>query len=139
MIRLSLILLAFAIAFPASAQETVLGAKQARAFIAGKIFGYRCFDGTTGIGRIDHDGSVAGTIRPGEDKPSRYIRLPVNTVYESGDQICATLRGARFSPCFTITKTSHNSFRGAIAGLGFMYCDFVRGGRPIVAGRKTKK
>jgi hypothetical protein len=31
-----------------------------------------------------------------------------------------------FQPCFNLQKTSHVSFRGAVSGLGFAYCDFSR-------------
>lgn len=137
MIRISILAIAATVfaAAPASAEE-LLGAKAARAFVAGKLFSYQCFDGTTGVGRIHGNGAVAGTIRVYGKDPTRHIRLPVNTVHEHGDRICATIKGLPFSPCFTITKTSATSFRGAVSGMGFMYCDFVRGGRPIVAKKR---
>jgi hypothetical protein len=121
--------------FASSASAEGLTAKQARAFVAGKLFSYECFDGTTGVGRINNDGSAAGTIRITGKDPTRYVRLPVNTLYEQGEQICATVKGLPFSPCFVITKTSETSFRGAVSGMGFMYCDFSRGGRPTVTKR----
>jgi len=134
MIRSGLLVLSvFLFAGAASAES--LNAKQARAFIAGKMFAYNCFDGTTGVGRINNDGSAAGTIRITGKDPTRYVRLPVNTLYENGEQICATLKGLPFTPCFNLTKTSEHSFRGAVSGMGFMYCDFVRGGRPAVTKR----
>ena len=40
--------------------------------------------------------------------------------------ICASVHGIPMQPCFNVTKTSEHSFRGAISGLGFAYCDFVR-------------
>jgi len=119
-----------------TAQAENLSAKQARVFVAGKLFSYSCFDGTTGVGRINNDGSAAGTIRITGKDPTRYIRLPMNTLYESGEQICATLKGLPFTPCFNLTKTSEYSFRGAVSGMGFMYCDFSRGGRP--APKRTR-
>ena len=135
MIRTGLLAIA-AILFSSSAfAESQLSAKQARAFVAGKLFSYQCFDGTTGVGRINNDGSANGTIRISGKDPTRYVRLPVNTLYESGEQICATLKGLPFTPCFVLTKTSEFSFRGAISGMGFMYCDFVRGGRPVATKR----
>lgn len=121
-------------AAPAAAQEA-MQASTARSFVAGKLFSYACFDGSAGVGRINNDGSVVGTIRVAGKDPARHIRLPVNTLYESGDQICATVKGLPFSPCFVLTKTGKSSFRGTVSGMGFMYCDFVRGGRPIVAKR----
>lgn len=120
-------------AAPASAES--LNAKQARAFVAGKLFSYQCFDGTNGVGRINNDGSAAGTIRIAGKDPTRHVRLPINTLYESGDKICATLKGLPFTPCFVLTKTSEYSFRGAVSGMGFMYCDFMRGGRPVMTKR----
>lgn len=138
MIRVGLLAIAAIIsgALPAAAEK--LNAKTARAFVADKLFAYQCFDGTTGVGRISNDGSVSGTIRVYGRDPTRFIRLPVNTVQENGEQICATVKGLPFSPCFVITKTSDTSFRGAVSGMGFMYCDFVRGGRPTVAKRPKR-
>ncbi len=135
MIRFSFLAMA-TLLLATSASAESMNAKQARAFVAGKLFSYQCFDGTTGVGRINNDGSAAGTIRILGKDPTRYVRLPVNTLYESGDQICATLKGLPFTPCFNLTKTSEFSFRGAVSGLGFMYCDFVRGGRP--APKRTR-
>jgi hypothetical protein len=134
MIRTGLFAIA-AVLFASSASAESLNAKQARAFVAGKIFSYQCFDGTTGAGRIQNDGSAAGTIRIAGKDPTRHVRLPINTLYENGDRICATLKGLPFTPCFILTKTSEYSFRGAVSGMGFMYCDFVRGGRPLVTKR----
>lgn len=134
MIRSGILAIA-AILFASSASAESMNAKTARAFVAGKLFSYQCFDGTTGVGRINHDGSVAGTIRVLGKDPTRYVRLPINTLYENGEQICATVKGLPFSPCFVLTKTSESSFRGAVSGMGFMYCDFVRGGRPLLTKR----
>lgn len=134
MIRFGFLALA-TVCFASSASAESLSAKQARSFIAGRLFSYQCFDGTTGVGRINNDGSAAGTIRVAGKDPTRYVRLPINTLYENGEQICATLKGLPFTPCFNLTKTSDRSFRGAVSGMGFMYCDFVRGGRPATTNR----
>lgn len=130
-------LLTLLTATPAAAQQTLTG-EEARAFVAGKLFAYSCFDGTRGAGRIFADGSVAGNIRFVGSDVLRYLRLPQNTLYVRGDQICATLRGLPFEPCFTVTRTSSHSFRGAFAnfGLSFMYCDFTREGRMFLARRR---
>src|SRR5688500_9908666 len=109
---------------PANAEE--LRAAEARHFVAGKHFSYTCFDGTTGNGRINADGSVAGYIQVGGNGPRRYIVLPANTLHVKGDQYCASLRGIPFSPCFNVNRTSQVSFRGAVSGLGFAFCDFQR-------------
>jgi len=136
MIRSGFLVLA-SLVFASSASAETLTGKQARAFVAGKLFSYNCFDGTTGVGRINNDGSATGTIRVLGKDPTRYVRLPVNTLYESGEQICASLKGLPFTPCFVLTKTSAHSFRGAVAGMGFMYCDFIRGGRPAATKRSS--
>jgi hypothetical protein len=43
-----------------------------------------------------------------------------------GESVCASLRGMPIEPCFNLTKIDNNSFRGAISGLGFAYCEFTR-------------
>ncbi|MBX9841034.1 MAG: hypothetical protein K2Z80_04405 [Xanthobacteraceae bacterium] len=122
--RLALVLAALACAVPAQAEQ--LGAEQARTFVAGKHFAYTCFDGTNGSGRIYADGSVAGYIQPGGSGPRRFVVLPANTLQIKGDRYCAALRGLPFEPCFNVNRTSQVSFRGAVSGLGFAYCDFYR-------------
>jgi hypothetical protein len=101
-------------------------ADQARHFIAGKQFSYNCFDGTSGNGRIYADGSVAGYIQVGGSGPRRYVVLPAGTLRVKGERYCASLRGLPFEPCFNVDRTSQVSFRGAVSGLGFAYCDFTR-------------
>ncbi len=127
-IRLALVFAGFAYASaavtPVQAEE--LRADAARHFIAGKHFSYSCFDGTTGNGRIYPDGSVAGYIQPGGSGPRRFVVLPANTLQVKGDRFCAAVRGLPFEPCFNVSRTSQVSFRGAVSGLGFAYCDFRR-------------
>lgn len=122
---LALVFAALFFAIPTKAEE--LRASEARQFIAGKHFAYRCFDGTSGNGRIYADGSVAGYIQVGGSGPRRYVVLPTGTLRVRGDQYCASLRGIPFEPCFRLNRTSQISFRGAISGLGFAYCDFQKG------------
>jgi hypothetical protein len=126
-LRWILCALALVAATPAAGQDA-LDATAARAFVAGKLFSFRCFDGTYGAGRIYNDGSVIGRIRFSGNGLIRFVRLPEGTLYQRGDQICASLRGMPYSPCFDLKRTSDRSFRGALAGwgLGFMYCDFNR-------------
>ena len=121
-------------ASPAAAQEA-LNASAAQRFVAGKHFSYSCFDGTQGAGRIFSDGSAAGTIRPGGQGEIRNMRLPAGTLYVQDERICANLRGLPFQPCFNLTKLSDSSFRGAVSGMGFMYCEFERGTATQVARR----
>jgi len=109
---------------PANAQE--LKPDEARRFVAGKLFSYTCFEGTTGAGRIHADGSVAGTIQIGGQGPVRHVTLPSNTIRLNPESICASVRGVPFEPCFNLVKTDAKSFRGSLSGFGFAYCDFVR-------------
>jgi hypothetical protein len=110
---------------PALAQEP-LSAEQARKFIAGKLFAYTCFDGTAGVGRIHADGSVIGSIQFQGKGPVRYAALPANTLRVKEDAVCAAVKGMPFEPCFRLYKLDQRSFRGAISGLSFAYCDFTR-------------
>jgi len=114
-------------ALPAVAGE--MSGDEARRFVAGTMFSYSCFEGTRGQGRVNSDGSVAGTIQFQGSGPVRYAHLPANTLQVRGESVCASLRGMMFQPCFNLQRTSDNSFRGSISGLGFAYCEFTRYGR----------
>jgi hypothetical protein len=107
-----------------------MNADVARRFVAGKLFSFTCFEGSSGTGRIFNDGSVAGVMRMGNSGNARFMHLPAGSLYPKDDRICSHVKGAFFNPCFELTKTSDKSFRGAISGFGFAYCDFTRrGGR----------
>lgn len=128
--RCAILLAGLSIAVPAAADE--LKPEQARRFVVGKTFSFTCFDGTRGAGRVQADGSVAGTIQPPHGAP-RPAALPAGTLHVRGEQICASVKGMSFQPCFSVQQTSLHSFRGSIAGFGFAYCDFTRGGgRPAI-------
>jgi hypothetical protein len=101
-----------------------LAPEQARAFIAGKLFAYNCFDGTSGMGRIFADGSVIGTIRPPGSRDVRFANLPPGTITITRTSVCAHLPGLPITPCFRVQKMDYSSFRGSVWGLGFAYCDF---------------
>jgi hypothetical protein len=119
-------------ALPAVAGE--MSADEARRFVIGKMFNYTCFEGTRGQGRINSDGSVAGSIQLQGSGPVRYAQLPANTLQVRGESVCASLRGLPLQPCFNLERTSDNTFRGSISGLGFASCEFTQhGGRTIVA------
>lgn len=116
------------IATPVVAEE--LKPDEAKRFVAGKLFAYTCFDGTTGAGRIYSDGSVAGTVQIRGDGPVRHVTLPSGTIKVSSELICASVRGVPFQPCFNVVKTDPASFRGSLSGFGFAYCNFTRRGNP---------
>jgi len=119
------ILTAGLLAAGAAAAEP-MNAEAARRFVVGKYFAYTCFDGTRGGGRINGDGSVAGTIQFRGAGPVRYAALPAGTLRVKGEMVCASLRGIPFEPCFNLNRTDAQSFRGSVSGLGFAYCDFTR-------------
>lgn len=106
-----------------------LNADAARRFVAGKLFSFTCFEGTTGTGRIFHDGSAAGVLRMRGTGSTRFMHLPPGTLFPKGENICSNVKGAFFNPCFDLVKTSDKSFRGAVSGFGFAYCEFERRGR----------
>lgn len=124
-VRTAAVLTAMTFVAPAVAEP--LNAEQARHFVAGKLFSFTCFEGTTGSGRIFADGSVAGVVRMGGGN-TRFMHLPPGTLYAKNEGICSNMKGALFNPCFDLNRTSDKSFRGAISGLSFAYCDFQRGG-----------
>src|SRR5712691_9279284 len=97
-------------ALPAIAGE--MSADEARRFVIGKMFNYTCFEGTRGQGRVNADGSVAGSIQVQGSGPVRYAQLPANTLQLKGESVCATMRGLLFQPCFNLERTSDVSFRG---------------------------
>ena len=111
-----------AVVAPALAGE--MNATEARKFVSGKVFAFNCFDGTRGAGRVFDDGSAAGSVQFGGSGPTRYMRLPGNTLQTRGESVCASIKGLPFSPCFNLDKQSDRSFRGAVSGMGFAYCDF---------------
>jgi hypothetical protein len=111
-------------AAPAMAEN--INADEARRFIAGRHFSYQCFEGTSGRGRINADGSVAGYISIRGTATPRFVVLPAGTLRVKGDQYCASMRGLPFEPCFHLDRTSQHGFRGAVSGFGFAYCDFTR-------------
>ena len=125
--RLLLALFGLCCAFPAAGNE--LSPEQAREFVVGKTFLYRCFEGTQGSGRVADDGAVMGTIQVQGSGPVRVARLPAGTLQVRGPKICASVKGLPFDPCFDVQQTSARSFRGSISGFGFAYCDFTQYGR----------
>lgn len=133
------VLAAAALGLPFAAAASEMRPDEARRFVAGKLFAYSCFDGTTGIGRIFNDGSAAGTMQNAGKGPVRYLVLPPNTLQVKGQSICASLKGMFFEPCFNLTRTSDKSFRGSVAGLSFAYCDFVRRGGRSEFARATSR
>ena len=102
---------------------------EAKRFIAGKLYSFRCFEGTAGTGRIQQDGSVIGIVRFGGAGNLRYVNLPAGTLRVKGQNWCASLKGSSFEPCFNLEKVDEYSFRGSLTGLGFASCSFTRRSR----------
>ncbi|WP_127092064.1 hypothetical protein [Aquabacter cavernae] len=139
----SILLAAAGIAFfgtgAASAQN--LTPEQARAFVVGRTFAFSCFEGSTGAGRIFPDGSVAGTITMQSQGTARFVRLPPNTVRVRTENVCGFVEGMTFEPCFEVVKTGPTTFRGQLAGVETMWCDFTRLGtesQQVASRRKTR-
>jgi hypothetical protein len=114
-----------------------MNAETARRFVAGKLFAFNCFEGSSGTGRIFNDGSVAGVMRVRADGPTRFMHLPAGSLYPKEGRICSNVKGAFFNPCFELNKTSDKSFRGSISGFGFAYCDFTRRGHEVMHASVT--
>ncbi len=74
-----------------------------------------------------------GAVQFGGAGAMRNMRLPVNTIQVRGQQICASIKGMPFDPCFNLNKNDNVSFRGSVSGLGFAYCDFRRQGNGRVS------
>jgi hypothetical protein len=127
--RFAIVIATLVAASPAYSQA--MNADTARRFVVGKMFAFTCFDGSRGAGRIYGDGSVIGTLQGSGSGPARSMWMPAGTLRVKGDSVCAAVKGMMFEPCFTLTRTSDHSFRGAISGMGFAYCDFTR--RNVVA------
>src|SRR5262245_27457679 len=139
MIREIAVVAGLASALPAMAGE--MTASEARHFVIGKLFSYTCFDGTRGSARVHVDGSVDGSMQAQGTGPMRYGTMPVATLRVEGERVCASLPRSIMQPCFYLERTSAESFRGSISGLGFAYCDFVRRGEParVVHGPRQKQ
>ena len=109
---------------PAIAAE--MRAEEARSFVVENLFSFTCFEGTSGEGRVHADGSVEGAIRLGGSGPTRYATLPPGTLRVRGESICAVIRGIPFEPCFDLNRTDARIFRGSLAGMSFVSCQFIK-------------
>jgi hypothetical protein len=117
-----------------------MNADEARRFVAGKVFAFTCFDGTRGAGRILDDLGAAGAVQFSGAGPVRHIRLPGNTLQIRGQNVCASIKGIPFEPCFNLEKTDDRSFRGSVSGMGFAYCDFHhQGGNQMLMARAVAR
>jgi hypothetical protein len=72
--------------------------------------------------------------------PVRHLRLPGNTLQIRGQNVCASIKGIPFEPCFNLDKTDDRSFRGSVSGMGFAYCDFHhQGGNQMLMVRAVAR
>ena len=124
-------------ALPAAAGE--MNADEARRFVIGKMFSYTCFEGTRGQGRVNSDGSVAGSIQFQGAGPVRYAHLPANTLQVKGEAVCASLRGLLFQPCFNLERVSDTSFRGSVSGFRLCLLRIHAQWRPAQPQRATRE
>jgi hypothetical protein len=117
-----------------------MNADEARRFVAGKVFAFTCFDGTRGAGRILEDLGAAGAVQFSGAGPVRHLRLPGNTLQIRGQNVCASIKGIPFEPCFNLEKTDDRSFRGSVSGMSFAYCDFHhQGGNQMLMARAVAR
>jgi hypothetical protein len=93
-----------------SAAAGNIGADEARRFVIGNLFSFTCFEGTSGEGRVNADGSVGGVIRLGGRGFPQYATLPPRTLRVRGDAICALINGLPFEVCFDLDRTGAKSF-----------------------------
>ncbi|MDQ8730809.1 hypothetical protein [Bradyrhizobium sp. LHD-71] len=128
----------FASAVAGSTAAEPMNPEQARQFVAGKLFAFSCVDGTRGAGRIYQDGSVTGSVQFSGSGPVRSARLPVNTIRVGATQVCASLKGLPFEPCFNLDKTSEASFRGSVQGMSFAWCEFRKHGNSLLVARAER-
>ncbi len=117
-----------------------MNADEARRFVAGKVFAFTCFDATRGAGRILDDLGAAGAVQFSGAGPVKHLRLPGNTLQIRGQNVCASIKGIPFEPCFNLEKTDDRSFRGSVSGMGFAYCDFHhQGGNQMLMARAAAR
>jgi hypothetical protein len=122
---------------PALAQN--MDAEAARRFVTGKLFAFRCVDGSGGSGRIYADGSVIGKIQSNGSEPERPVWLPPGTLRVRGNLVCASLKGWSFEPCFNLIRTGDRSFRGSVNGMDMIaYCDFTSPTSVAGVGRRAR-
>jgi len=106
-VRAAAVLTAMTFAAPALAEP--LNAEAARHFVAGKLFSFSCFEGSTGSGRIFADGSVAGVMRTGGGN-TRFMHLPPGTLYAKNDGICSNMKARCSTPASISTAPATRAF-----------------------------
>jgi hypothetical protein len=137
MARFAALVASFLATGPALAQN--MDAEAARRFVTGKLFAFRCVDGSGGSGRIYADGSVIGKIQSNGSEPERPVWLPPGTLRVRGNLVCASLKGLSFEPCFNLIRTGDRSFRGSVNGMDMIaYCDFTSPTSVAGVGRRAR-
>ena len=135
--RLAALVVSFLATGPALAQN--MNAESARRFVTGRLFAFRCVDGSGGSGRIYADGSVIGKLQSNASAPERPVWLPPGTLRVKGNLVCASLEGLSFEPCFNLIRTGERSFRGSVNGIDLIaYCDFSSPTSVAGAGRRAR-
>ena len=98
---------------------------------------HACFDGTRGAGRVYGDGSVIGFIQFQGSGSVRSAWLPPGTLKVKGETVCASLNSIPIEPCFDLSRTDDQSFRGSVLGLDSAYCNFTQ--RLSITDRKLRQ
>jgi hypothetical protein len=113
-----------AVAAGSSAHATQLQPFEAKRFIVGKLWSYRCYDGTNGVGRAFADGSISGTIQERGAGPRRNESRPAGTITVTANSICGPSFFLFIRPCFIVDQRNAQSFRGWIWPFSSQYCEF---------------
>jgi len=124
MARFAALVASFLATGPALAQN--MDAEAARSFVTGKLFAFRCVDGSGGSGRIYADGSVIGKFQPNGSEPERPVWLPPGTL-----RVRATWSALRSKVC-PLSRASMNGM-DMIA-----YCDFTSPTSDAGVGRRAR-
>jgi hypothetical protein len=122
--RVVILVAGFLATTPAMAQS--MSDEALERFVIGKYFAFSCFEGSRGVGRIENDGSVTGTLLVSGSGPTRPIQLPPGTLEVKGVAACATLQSSKSEQCFNLNRTGEQSFRASLRGLSIAHCDFVQ-------------
>jgi hypothetical protein len=135
-IRVAVLLATLCLAQPSTAET--LKPEAVRDFVAGKLFGFSCFEGTRGSGRIYSDGSLAGAVQIRGTGEARYVTLPAGTLLVNGESYCASIPGLTYQPCFEVERLNRQEFRGSLLGVRWAFCEFTRGSEGAIATRSVR-
>src|SRR5262249_53888756 len=101
--RVVILVAGFPATAPAMAQA--MSNEALERFVIGKYFAFSCFEGSRGVGRIENDGSITGTLLVSGAGPTRPIQLPPGTLEVKDVAVCITLQSSKSEQCFNLNRT----------------------------------